>query len=106
MTMQFDSADIEKNKVVSALAYLGILFFLPLVVCPDSQFGRFHANQGLVLLLANVALTLLNIIPILGQILYIVGSIVCLVFFVMGLVNTLQGKAVPLPVIGKITILK
>ena len=42
-------------KVMSALAYLWILFFLPLVVCPDSKFGRYHANQGLVLLLAAVS---------------------------------------------------
>jgi hypothetical protein len=40
----FDQADIEKNKTMAGLAYL--LFFLPLVACPDSPFGRFHANQG------------------------------------------------------------
>lgn len=106
MTTQFDPADIEKNKVISALAYLGILFFLPLVVCPDSKFGRFHANQGLVLLLFGIALSIVAVIPILGWIIAIVGSIASLVFFIMGLVNALQGKAVPLPLIGKIQILK
>ena len=44
--------DIEKNKVVAALAY--IIFFLPLMVCPESPFGKFHANQGLVLLIVGI----------------------------------------------------
>ena len=38
--------DIEDNKVIAALAY--IIFFLPLIVAKDSEFGKFHANQGLI----------------------------------------------------------
>lgn len=63
--MDFDPADIEKNKTMAGLAY--ILFFLPLVASPDSPFGRFHANQGLVLLLfALIGSFVLSIIPIIG----------------------------------------
>ena len=54
ITNQFAAEDIEKNKVVAGLSYFGILFFLPLVAAPDSRFGKFHANQALVLLLAGV----------------------------------------------------
>ena len=52
-TQQFHPQDISDGKAMSILAYFGILFFLPLVVCPQSRFGRFHANQGLILLLCT-----------------------------------------------------
>lgn len=55
ITQQFAPEDIQKNKVISALSYLGILFFLPLVAAPESRFGKFHANQSLVLMLAGFA---------------------------------------------------
>ena len=57
------AGDIEKNKVVSALAYLGILFFLPLVAAPESKSGKFHANQSLVILLFSVAGSIVFSIP-------------------------------------------
>lgn len=106
-TTAFAPEDIEKNKVMSALAYLGILFFLPLVTCPESQFGKFHANQGLLLLLAWLAGTIVfTIIPIIGWILLPVYSLAIFILFLFGLINTLNGKAVELPLIGKIRILK
>src|SRR5437762_2047316 len=37
--------DAEKHKAVAILGY--ILFVIPLVTAPHSKFGRFHANQGL-----------------------------------------------------------
>ena len=101
----FAPEDIEKNKVVSAFAYF--LFFLPLVVCPESAFGRFHANQGLSLLLVSVGGSiLLGIIPFIGWILLPVFAIAVAVFAILGLVNTLNGKGLELPVIGKWRIMK
>jgi uncharacterized membrane protein len=103
----FDPADIEKSKVVSALAYLGILFFLPLVVYPDSKFGRFHANQGLVLLIFDViGSAIFYIIPLPMHILGMIYSVLIFVLFIIGLINALNGQAKPLPVIGGITLLK
>ena len=102
----FAPEDIEKNKVMAGLAY--ILFFLPLVACPDSRFGRFHANQGLLLLILSVGGSIISsIIPILGW--FILAPILCvvvLVFAIMGLVNGLNGKAKELPLIGKFRIIK
>ena len=46
----YDTQDIQDNKIWGALSYLGILFFLPLVVNGgSSKFGRFHANQAFIL---------------------------------------------------------
>jgi len=101
----YSSEDIEKGKTMAGLAYL--IFFLPLVVCPDSKYGRFHANQGLLLLiLAAAGNIILSIIPIVGWILLPLFNIFTLVLFIMGLVNGFGGKATRLPVIGKFDIIK
>ncbi|HHZ02491.1 MAG TPA: hypothetical protein GX396_06090 [Tissierellia bacterium] len=103
--VEFTQEDIEKNKTMAGLAY--ILFFLPLIVCPDSSYAKFHANQGLLLLIVSIAGNIiLGMIPIIGWILLPLFGIVILVFAIMGLVNGLGGKAKRLPLIGKYTILK
>jgi uncharacterized membrane protein len=97
--------DVEKNKTMAGLAYL--LFFLPLITCPESRYAKFHANQGLLLWIAGIAGTvILGIIPIIGWILMPVYGVVILILGIMGLVNGFGGKAKPLPLIGKFTILK
>lgn len=101
----YTAEDIEKNKVVAALAY--ILFFLPFVVCPDSAFGKFHANQGLILLIVGVVgSVILGMIPILGWMILPVFSLLTLILGIMGLVGAINGKAKELPVIGKYKIIK
>ena len=101
----FDPADIEKNKVIAGLSY--ILFFLPLIACPDSKFGRFHANQALLLLILAIAGNIiLTIIPVIGWILLPFFGILVFVLFLIGLINGLSGKAKGLPVIGKYRLLK
>ncbi len=102
----FDQADIEKNKTMAGLAY--ILFFLPLVACPDSPFGRFHANQGLLLLILAIAGNLiLGLVPVLGLLLLApLYSIFVLVLLLIGLLNGLNGRAKELPLIGKFRLIK
>lgn len=101
----FETADVEKNKIISGLAYL--IFFLPLIVCPDSRYGRYHANQALILFITSIAGTIvLSIIPIIGWILLPFFSIALFVFAVIGLLNGLGGKAKQLPIIGKFKLIK
>jgi uncharacterized membrane protein len=101
----FTPEDIEGNKVMAGLAY--ILFFLPLVACPDSPFGRYHANQGLLLLLLGLGGSIiLSIIPIIGWILLPFFALFVMVLAIMGLVNGFTGKGKPLPLIGKYQLIK
>ncbi|MCL1848146.1 MAG: zinc ribbon domain-containing protein [Clostridiales bacterium] len=114
VTEEMDQADVEKNKAMGGLAY--ILFFLPLVTCPDSKYARFHANQGLLLLIlviaANMASSLIRTVfrwGLLRSIASIATSILFLAvtaIAVIGLINGFTGKAKELPVIGKIRIIK
>ncbi|MGI6004804.1 MAG: hypothetical protein ACOX88_05265 [Christensenellales bacterium] len=112
--------DIQQNKVMAILAYF--IFFLPLLAAKDSKFARYHANQGLVLLLAFAALAVINSIlsaifvaalfygglGILG----IFSTIFTLLYLgvsalgILGIVNAAAGKMQPMPIIGKITLIR
>ena len=66
-TADYTKEDIDKNKVMGVLAYLGLLVLVPLLAAKDSKFARFHSNQGLVLLIAegicSVLSAILSLIP-------------------------------------------
>lgn len=115
-TAQFDSKDVEDNKIISLFSYLGILFLIPMIAANQSKFAKFHVNQGIVLFIADLVLGVLmrifgwtfGLIG-LGWIAAIVNSalgVVILVFVILGIVNAVQGKAKRLPVIGKFEIYK
>jgi uncharacterized membrane protein len=109
-THNYDAQDIEQNKVVSGLAYLGILFFLPLVVCPNSKFGKFHANQGITLFFVYLAIGVINVVfgfvPFFGWYIGKVLYLAAFVLMILGMVNAFSGKAKELPIIGQARILK
>lgn len=107
----FDQSDVEQNKSMVLLSailqiFIPILFFLPLVCCKDSPYGKFYANQGLLLMLLYLGLTLVNIIPILGQIVCIVGAIAAFVFEIMNAVNASKGVRKGIPILGNIELIK
>lgn len=116
-TANYDANDIAQNKAMGILAYFGPLCFIPMFAAKDSKFARFHANQGLVLLIAciawSIAYAILNVIILaISWRLYFISSIiglvslVFLVLCVIGILNAANGKAKELPVIGKFKILK
>ncbi|MDR1394454.1 MAG: hypothetical protein LBJ62_10955 [Bifidobacteriaceae bacterium] len=123
------AADIQQNKVMAVLAYIGLLVLIPLIAAKDSKFARYHANQGLVLLVAEIAYGVIYGIVIgiasagavaaasagsaaglagAGIVSLLLGliGIVFLVFAIIGIVNAAKGEFKPLPLIGKITFLK
>ena len=117
-TAEFSQDDIEKNKGLALLSYLGILVLVPIFAAKDSAYARFHANQGLLLIIAAVAWSVaVNIVTgilraswswlgtLVGGLLGI-ASIVFLAAVVVGIINAVGGKAKELPFIGKYRILK
>ena len=104
VSKEFSDDDILKNKTVSALAY--IVFFIPLIAAPNSNFGKFHANQGIILTIAAIAGNIiLGIIPILGWLMIPVYDLAIFIIAVLALVNTLNGYAKKLPLIGGINLI-
>ena len=122
-TDRFDAGDIQNNKIMAVLSYIGILVLVPIFAAKNSPYARYHANQGLLLLLAGViwgmfysivavCLTILSLfIPFLWMISFAVISIlgilslVFLALAIYGIVNAATGKAKPLPVLGRFSLL-
>jgi uncharacterized membrane protein len=101
----------DTNKIIYVLAYLGILFFLPLVVSPVTPTGKFHANQGLLLFITSVAgciaISILTAIFFAFGFLSWIFNLAILALAIYGMVNAYNEKEIPLPVIGKLfTIIK
>lgn len=110
-TANFDRNDIEQNKVLALFSYLGILFIIPLIAAPNSPYAKFHANQGLVLFICEIAISIAT--GIISAIIWFVGSLlgsllglVVFVLAIVGIVNAVTGKAKELPIIGGIKIIK
>lgn len=112
-TSEYDPADIEANKILALFAYISWLVLIPLFAAKDSKFARFHANQGLVLAIAEivvwVVLGFLGGLPLIGWAFKLVDglfSLVCLGYAIIGIVNAVNGKAKELPIVGKFKLLK
>lgn len=110
--LEVDPEDAENNKIFGIIAYLGILCLVPLFAAKNSPFAKYHANQGLVLFLVEVALEIVlqifEYIPGLGFVSVILGIawLGVIALLIIGIINAAAGKCVPLPVIGKFQLLK
>lgn len=101
-----DANDVANNKVMAILAYVGILFLVPLLAAKESPFAQFHANQGLLNFLLMIASSVIMIIPVIGWIVGLILYLVAVVFAIMGIINAVKGEMKELPIIGKYRILK
>lgn len=116
-TAAFAADDIAQSKAMGILAYFGPLVLIPIFAAKGSRFARYHSNQGLVLLLAEIAYSIVYgilssvILAISWRLYFIVSiigyiSLVFLVLAVIGIINAANGRAKALPVIGGIKLLK
>ena len=109
--------DAEKNKGFAVLAYLSWLLLIPLFCAKDSHFARYHVGQGITLAIFWACWWVIEIIvgaatgwiPFVGA---VIGALVALpniffvVFAIIGIINAVNGEEKPLPLFGKITIIK
>lgn len=105
-----DPADVDKNKVFAVLAYLGILFLVPLLAAKESRFARYHTNQGVVLFLTAIVCGvgggILSFIPFMVCLVWPAVWIFILVLMILGIINAAGGHCKPLPVIGQFKLIK
>lgn len=90
------------------LSYLGILVLIPILAAKESPFARYHANQGLVLLLCEVGFSVASMIlsvifaflgplALLWTLVSWLVSLAFLALLILGIVNAAQGMAKELP---------
>ena len=112
-TARFSPEDIQKNKGMAVLSYLGILVLIPLFAAKRSPYARYHCNQGLILsiaeLILTVALSFMTRIRYIGWTFYPVSGavgVVGIILMIIGIVNASKGRAKELPLLGDFRILK
>ncbi len=86
--------DVAAAKGTAWLAYVWILWLVPLLAMKENPFAKFHSKQGIVLFLYWIAVAIIGgAIPILGWfIIAPVGSIILLIVAIMGIVKALGGE--------------
>ena len=116
----FGSDDVEKNKVRGGLGYL--IPFAPYFLCRESAFGRYCANQGLIMwiciAIVSVAFGIIGgvigWIPLLGPLVRwilsrasgVVRMIVTVIMIYYAVMAMKFGRANEVPVVGGIKLLK
>ena len=115
-TEQFSEEDIDQSAFFAPIAYLGVLFFVPILARPKSAFAKYHANQGLLLLLttivAYIAIILIGLLLNLVGLwfftifLFFVYNLFMIALMIVGAYNASSGYAKELPLVGRIRIIK
>ena len=114
--LEVDPEDAENHKIFGILAYVPFLWLVTLFGAKESPFAKYHANQGLVLCVLEIALwivlTVINHLLAFVAFLSFVSVVLGLVWLgviallIIGIVNAAAGKCVPLPLIGGFKLLK
>lgn len=108
--------DVTTDKGAAILSYLGFLSLIALYVMkPQTQFGQFHAKQGVNLFIIDMIVSvggsiirgILNSIgvPFVGSLIGLISTAIW-VLSIVGLIWAAQGKMEKLPVVGDIKIVK
>ena len=93
-----------QDKTIAIVEYLTIIGLVVALVLNNEKrdlFAKYHIRQSLGLVLTSLALSLINVIPILGWIVSMVGAFVLLYMWVMGLLNAINGREKPVPILGE-----
>lgn len=93
----FDAKDIQDNKFVAALSYVGLLVLIPLFLARKSPFAQEHAKQGLILFIVWIVGSFVFWIPLLGWLLALTVFIGAVIAFV----KCLMGEFWEIPVMGE-----
>lgn len=101
------------KKTTDIVAYLSAIGLVLAYIFGDREKSRFHLNQSLVLVLANILLGIvrkvLGWIPLIGRLAgWICGllGVVLIIFWIIGFASAISGTEKKVPILGEIVLLK
>ena len=97
--------NIAEGKSTATIAYLTLIGLIVAFVQNGEKkntFASYHIRQSVGLMCTGFALALVNIIPFLGWMISILGVIGLMVLWIMGLLNAINGKEKPIPLLGNL----
>lgn len=99
-----DEKTIAEGKTTAIIAYITVIGLIIAIILNNDKknlFAAFHIRQALGVGLFSLVIGVLNIIPYIGWLAFAVGSILLFVMWIVGLINALNGKMKPVPVLGQ-----
>lgn len=114
-----EQENLKGKKFTACLAYLFWLTVIPMIYSSESKFVKYHANQGLVLAIAETIFLIITVAV--SKILWaysmsaslLVETTMLLAFAgvfgmlsLIGIFNVIRGKEKPIPTFGHIKLLK
>jgi len=91
------------GKDIGLIAYLTIIGLIVAMVKNGEQhteFGKYHIRQSLGIFLTGFSLFFVGFVPFVGWVLSLVGVFLVLYMLVMGIINAINGRMQPVPVLG------
>jgi len=95
---------ITEGKITAIIAYITFIGLIIAFVMNNEKknpFASYHIRQSLGLALIALALLLIGIVPILGWFIGFVGFFVVFFLWIMGIINAINEKQKPLPLLGE-----
>lgn len=94
--------DVQEGRFFAVISYIGFLCIVSLLLKKENKFALYHAKQGLVLFVFEVAGFVLSIIPFIGWMLNKVGIVLFTLVSLWGIIQALKGDLVRIPVVSEI----
>lgn len=94
----------SEGKTTAIIAYITVIGLIIAFVTNNekkNEFTQYHIRQSLGLAITGLVLGAIGMIPILGWIINILGFFVMVYMWVMGLMNAINEKQSPMPILGK-----
>jgi uncharacterized membrane protein len=98
-----EEQQIREGQFFAIISYVGFLCIITLILKKDNKFALYHAKQGLVLFVMEVAAFILSIIPFLGWLIGIFGYALFLLVSLWGIIQASLGVNSRIPIVTKIS---
>ena len=93
------------KKSTDVVAYFTIFGWVAAYAAGDREASRFHLNQGLVINLTLIILTMLTRVPVIGIMAYVL-EFAAVMFWIMGILYAVREQESEIPLLGGIRLLK
>ena len=102
MAEKQNDQEINEGRFFAVISYIGFLCVVALVLKKENKFGLFHAKQGLIIFVLEVAAFVLSVIPLLGWVIGVFGYALFLLVSLWGMLKAFLGQYYRIPVVSRI----
>lgn len=98
---------MEKQTTTNNMGVIAYLTVIGLIIAfvsnqnEKNEFTAYHLRQSLGIALTGIALGIIGLVPFIGWIISILGTLAIIFLWVSGLLNAINRKEKPVPLLGQ-----